>query len=158
MQIPSQRPIYPTPAGLVTTVDRDGKANIITLGEIYNLSIRKPVIVAGMSRRLLSSSAACGILLLILLSADETKGGEGRKVLQNFDYRGVRLDDGSLRRQFDEVRDFYLRIPNDDLLMHFTGLRPGRHEVKITVLPRPNPKSKENHVNLAGFEPIVGPQ
>ncbi len=45
VQIPSQRPIYPTPAGLVTTVDGDGNANIITLGEIYNLSIRKPVIV-----------------------------------------------------------------------------------------------------------------
>jgi flavin reductase (DIM6/NTAB) family NADH-FMN oxidoreductase RutF len=45
VQIPSQRPIYPTPAGLVTTVDRDGKPNIITLGEIFNLSIRKPVIV-----------------------------------------------------------------------------------------------------------------
>ena len=45
VQIPSQRPIYPTPGGLVTTVDRDGNPNIITLGEIYNLSIRKPVIV-----------------------------------------------------------------------------------------------------------------
>ncbi len=45
VQIPSQRPIYPTPAGLVTSVDREGNPNIITLGEIYNLSIRKPVIV-----------------------------------------------------------------------------------------------------------------
>ena len=45
VQIPSQRPIYPTPAGLVTTVEQDGNPNIITLGEIYNLSIRKPVIV-----------------------------------------------------------------------------------------------------------------
>jgi flavin reductase (DIM6/NTAB) family NADH-FMN oxidoreductase RutF len=45
VQIPSQRPIYPTPAGLVTTVDRDGNPNIITLGEIYNLSICKPVII-----------------------------------------------------------------------------------------------------------------
>jgi flavin reductase (DIM6/NTAB) family NADH-FMN oxidoreductase RutF len=44
-QIPCERPIYPTPAGLVTTVARDGTPNIITLGEIYNLSIRKPVIV-----------------------------------------------------------------------------------------------------------------
>ena len=25
VQIPSERPIFPTPAGLVTTVDRDGK-------------------------------------------------------------------------------------------------------------------------------------
>jgi DUF1680 family protein len=40
-------------------------------------------------------------------------------MLRNFDYRGVTLDDGSLRRQFDEVRDFYLRIPNDDLLKGF---------------------------------------
>ena len=39
------RPVYPTPAGLVTSVDTAGKANIITLGEIFNLSIRDPVIV-----------------------------------------------------------------------------------------------------------------
>jgi len=45
VQIPSQRPVYPTPAGLVTTVDQEGNANVITLGENYNLSIRKPVIV-----------------------------------------------------------------------------------------------------------------
>jgi flavin reductase (DIM6/NTAB) family NADH-FMN oxidoreductase RutF len=44
-QIPSERPIYPTPAGLVTTLDGEGSPNIIALGEIYNLSIRKPVIV-----------------------------------------------------------------------------------------------------------------
>ncbi len=45
VQIRSERPIFPTPAGLVTTIDRNGNPNIITLGEIYNLSIRKPVIV-----------------------------------------------------------------------------------------------------------------
>lgn len=39
------RPVYPGPAGLVTSVDADGRPNIITLGEIFNLSIRKPVIV-----------------------------------------------------------------------------------------------------------------
>ena len=37
------RPIYPTPAGLVVSVDAEGKPNIITLGEIFNLSIRNPV-------------------------------------------------------------------------------------------------------------------
>jgi flavin reductase (DIM6/NTAB) family NADH-FMN oxidoreductase RutF len=37
------RPIYPTPAGLVVSIDADGKPNIITLGEIFNLSIRNPV-------------------------------------------------------------------------------------------------------------------
>lgn len=39
------RPIYPTPAGLITSVAADGKPNIITLGEVFNLSIRRPVIV-----------------------------------------------------------------------------------------------------------------
>jgi len=39
------RPIYPTPAGLITSVDAAGTANIITLGEVHNLSIGKPVIV-----------------------------------------------------------------------------------------------------------------
>ncbi len=39
------RPIYPTPAGLITSADADGRANVITLGEVHNLSISKPVIV-----------------------------------------------------------------------------------------------------------------
>ena len=38
-----RRPVYPTPAGLVVSIDAKGKPNIITLGEIFNLSIRNPV-------------------------------------------------------------------------------------------------------------------
>ena len=62
-------------------------------------------------------SILCGILFFV--PAGEVRAGEARAVLQNFDYRGVTLDDGSLRRQFDEARDYYLRIPNDDLLKGF---------------------------------------
>jgi DUF1680 family protein len=50
---------------------------------------------------------------------------KGRRVLEPFDFHGVTLDDGRLRLQFDEVRDEYLRIPNDDLL-HGYRLRAGR--------------------------------
>lgn len=39
------RPVYPTPAALITSVAADGRANIITLGEVYNLSLRTPTIV-----------------------------------------------------------------------------------------------------------------
>jgi flavin reductase (DIM6/NTAB) family NADH-FMN oxidoreductase RutF len=39
------RPVYPSPAALITSVDREGRPNIITLGEVFNISIRKPVIV-----------------------------------------------------------------------------------------------------------------
>jgi flavin reductase (DIM6/NTAB) family NADH-FMN oxidoreductase RutF len=61
VQIPSERPIFPTPAGLITTVDTDDKANIITLGEIYNLSIRKPVIVGlGIAPQRYSHRLLCG--------------------------------------------------------------------------------------------------
>jgi len=44
-QIHAHRPIYPTPAGLITSCDEEGRANIITLGEVFNLSIHNPVVV-----------------------------------------------------------------------------------------------------------------
>ena len=53
-----------------------------------------------------------------------------RRVLLPFDYVGVRMTDGLLKRQLDEAKEFYLRIPNDDLLLGFrrrAGLpAPGR--------------------------------
>ncbi|HPP74352.1 MAG TPA: glycoside hydrolase family 127 protein [Armatimonadota bacterium] len=54
----------------------------------------------------------------------------GKMVVQPFNYKGIVLEDGRLRRQFDEVREYYLRIPNDDLLYGYrkrTGLpAPGK--------------------------------
>jgi len=44
-QVRPHRPVYPTPAGLITSVDAAGKPNIITLGEILNISIARPVIL-----------------------------------------------------------------------------------------------------------------
>ena len=44
MSLP-RRPVNPTVPALITSVDRDGKPNIITLAETYNLSINNPVIV-----------------------------------------------------------------------------------------------------------------
>jgi len=39
------RPVFPSPAGLITSTKPDGTPNIITLGEVFNLSISHPVIV-----------------------------------------------------------------------------------------------------------------
>ena len=39
------RPVHPSPAALITSVREDGRANIITLGEVFNVSIRDPVIL-----------------------------------------------------------------------------------------------------------------
>ncbi len=44
---------------------------------------------------------------------------KGKRLLENFDFRGVTLDAGPLRKQVDEAREDYLRIPNDDLLKGF---------------------------------------
>ena len=44
-QVAPHRPIHPTPAALITSVDEDGRPNIITLGEVYCLSIAEPVIL-----------------------------------------------------------------------------------------------------------------
>jgi flavin reductase (DIM6/NTAB) family NADH-FMN oxidoreductase RutF len=39
------RPVYPSPAALITSVSEDGRPNIITLGEVFNVSVRDPVIL-----------------------------------------------------------------------------------------------------------------
>lgn len=42
-----------------------------------------------------------------------------RIVLQPFDYNEVKLKDGFLNRQMEYITNYYLRIPNDDLLKGF---------------------------------------
>ena len=39
------RPVYPSPAALITSVSEDGRPNIITLGGVFNISICTPVIL-----------------------------------------------------------------------------------------------------------------
>lgn len=49
----------------------------------------------------------------------------GAMQLTTFDYHNVKLDDCMWKLQFDETRDAYLRVPNDDLLKGFR-LRAGK--------------------------------
>ena len=39
------RPVHPLPAALVTSVGETGRPNIITLGEVFNISVMSPVIL-----------------------------------------------------------------------------------------------------------------
>jgi len=39
------RPVYPSPAGLIVSVDENGKSNIMTAGEIFNIGLTKPCII-----------------------------------------------------------------------------------------------------------------
>ncbi len=45
ISIKPARPVYPSPAALITCVEAQGRPNIITLGEVFNISIASPVIV-----------------------------------------------------------------------------------------------------------------
>ena len=39
------RPVYPSPAGLIVSVDRQGKPNVMTAGEVFNIGLRSPCII-----------------------------------------------------------------------------------------------------------------
>ena len=65
------------------------------------------------------------VLLAGMLSAAAEVKPLGARVIEPFDYRGVSLNDGPVLRQVLEVRDDYLRVPNDDYLKGFRR-RAGR--------------------------------
>jgi hypothetical protein len=76
----------------------------------------------------MAMKSAGGYLVMFLMMASMTGHAAGREqgqmVLQPFGYRGVTLLDSRLKMQFDEVRDYYLRLPNDDILRGYR-LRAG---------------------------------
>jgi len=39
------RPVYPSPAGLIVSVDKDNKPNVMTAGEVFNISLKDPCII-----------------------------------------------------------------------------------------------------------------
>jgi len=39
------RPVYPSPAALIATVDENGKNNVMTAGEVFNIGLRNPTII-----------------------------------------------------------------------------------------------------------------
>ena len=87
------RPVNPSPAALITSVDGEGKPNIITLGEVFNISIRKPLIMgiairpATYSHKLISSSGEFVINLTtpqLVEKVDRCGGVSGRNGLDKF--------------------------------------------------------------------------
>ncbi|MCL2865801.1 MAG: flavin reductase family protein [Lachnospiraceae bacterium] len=39
------RPVYPSPAGLIVSVDENNKPNVMAAGEIFNISLKEPCII-----------------------------------------------------------------------------------------------------------------
>ena len=51
-----------------------------------------------MNRVLRLTSVLGGMLFVVLFSTGDVRAEQARRVLRNFDYRGVTLNDGPLRR------------------------------------------------------------
>ena len=92
------RPVYPSPAALITCVDAKGNPNIITLGETFNVSVSDPVILgiaiapARYSHGLISESREFTINLPtadILEAMDRCGNASGRKVKDKFSAYGL---------------------------------------------------------------------
>ena len=62
-------------------------------------------------------AATIGLVAGIIATTSMAAPPDNR-ILQSFDYKGVTLE-GPLKKQFDQVRDYYLNIPNDNLLKGF---------------------------------------
>lgn len=97
-RVTSYRPVYPSPAALITSVDRKGRPNIITLGEVFNISIREPVIVgiairpATYSHALISESREYVVNLpptRILAQVDGCGSISGRDGIDKFEAFGL---------------------------------------------------------------------
>jgi DUF1680 family protein len=86
--------------------------------------------------KVLAASSVAPLVPQVTLGAGRTEAGisakndfNGRCRLQPFNYEGVRLSAGMLNSQFHATRDYYLAIPDDDILKGFrqrAGMRaPG---------------------------------
>jgi uncharacterized protein len=73
----------------------------------------------GHTRREFVKTAVAGSVASAVARPATKIPSPARTVLEPFNYSGVRLLDGPLKRQFEYARDFYLNIPDDDLLKGF---------------------------------------
>src|SRR5271157_2050402 len=67
---------------------------------------------------LVTALAVC-LLLPLVAAAASPPAPLGKRQIEPFYYQGVTLEPGPLKDQVDEVRRFYLAIPDDDLLKGF---------------------------------------
>ncbi len=57
-----------------------------------------------------------GVLASLAICANAQAEAKGKRLLDPLNYKGVTLTRGPLARQFEEVCEYYLHIPKDDLL------------------------------------------
>ena len=92
------RPVYPSPAGLITAVDEKGKPNVMTAGEIFNIGLKEPCIIgialrpATYTHGLISKTKEFGVNIptaAILESVDKIGTISGRDCDDKFEEAGL---------------------------------------------------------------------
>jgi hypothetical protein len=76
-------------------------------------------------RRVVLRGMVGGVLVWVAICAHAKAETQGQRVLRPLNYQGVTLTQGRLARQFEEVCEYYLHLPNDDLLKPYRQ-RAGR--------------------------------
>ena len=79
-EVKAYRPVYPSPAALITSVDAQGRSNVLTLGEVFNISINEPVIL-GIAIRPATYSHGLFLVTVVAMRVDADKLGPGGKIL-----------------------------------------------------------------------------
>ena len=73
--------------------------------------------------------AIIGLYANMLIAAEsrtKLEAGDPKEIIQPFNYEGVHLLDGRLKKQFEQVRDFYFSLRDNDLLKGFRERRTGK--------------------------------
>ena len=76
------RPVFPTPAGLIVSIDENKNPNVMTAAEIFNIGLKNPVIIGIALRKATYTHS------LIVKSGQFTANLPGRAILEKVDLVG----------------------------------------------------------------------
>jgi len=92
------RPVYPSPAGLIVSVDEHGNNNVMTAGEIFNIGLRNPTIIGIALRKAVYTHS------LIIQSKEFTVNFPTASMVEKVDLAGTISGRGGL----DKFREYGL--------------------------------------------------
>ena len=116
------RPVYPSPAGLIVSVDENGKSNVMTAAEVFNVSLSRPPIVGIALRKATYTHS------LIVKSREFTVNFPTVAILDKVDAVGSVSGRGGL----DKFAEFQLTpLPSDEVKSVIIAECPVNLECKL---------------------------
>ena len=116
------RPVYPSPAALIVSADENGKSNIMTAGEVFNVSLRDPTIVGIALRKATYTHS------LIVKTAEFTVNFPTAAIIEKVDAIGLISGRGGL----DKFAEHSLTpLPSDEVVPAIVAECPVNLECKL---------------------------